>query len=128
MTEFVKPVAPPAGSVPSEGDRSWAMLTHLSGFMCYMGLGPVAIVAPLILWLSKRDESAYVDDHGREALNFNITIWLYAFLAGILTFAGIGCVLLPVLLVFHLIVVIQAAIGANRGEYYRYPITIRFIS
>ncbi len=107
-------------------DRTYAMLIHLSGFLSYL-LGPVAIVVTLAMWLARKDDSAFVDDHGREAMNYSISIWIYTILAGLLMFAVVGCVLLPALIIFDIVVVIMAAVQASSGEYWRYPITIRMI-
>ena len=126
MSEFVNPVTPPLGLAPGDGERTYAMFTHLSSFLGYL-VGPLVIIAPLVMWLIKKDESAYISDHGREAVNFNISLWIYMFVAGLLTLACVGYVMLPALFVFNIVIVIIAAIRANSGAYYRYPITMRFI-
>lgn len=84
-------------------------------------LSLVAIIAPIIMWNIKKDESPFLDDHGREAINFQISLIIYSILiipAGILT-CGIGFIFFPVPIY---------AIAANRGEFYRYPMTMRFLS
>src|SRR5690606_3140980 len=111
----------------TDDERTWAAFTHLAGFLGFM-VGPLAFIGPLVLWLMKHEESPFVDDHGREALNFQISMWIYGLLAGILMFCLIGLVIAPVLLVVYVVSMIVAAVKANRGQYYRYPITIRFLS
>lgn len=126
MTEFLNPIPPAVEISPTESERTYAMFTHLAGFLSYV-VGPLAIAGPIVMWLIRKDESAYVNDHGREAVNFNISIWLYFAIAGVLVFACIGWALLPALVVFNVVTVIIAAVRANGGAFYRYPITIRFI-
>jgi len=102
---------------------------HLAGFSSVvLGLGPLAIIAPLVLWLMKRNESPFIDDHGKEAVNFQISLWFWIFLSSILIFCGIGILLIFALPIFSFVMMIIMAIRANNGEYVRYPITIRFIS
>jgi uncharacterized Tic20 family protein len=85
------------------------------------------VLGPLIIWLIKKDEYAIVDDQGKESLNFQISITIYFIIAGILCFVLIGFVLLPLLAIGGIVLVIIAATRAYKGEYYRYPYTIRFI-
>ena len=107
-------------------DRSVAMWTHLSPLLASMVLGPLAGLAPLIIWLIRRDTSPFVDDHGREVVNMSIT-GTALLIAGIVT----GGILVPVWLVWAivaLIAVIRGAIAANNGEFFRYPMTIRLLT
>lgn len=112
--------APVAAPVTAD-DRSMGLLLHLltlvSGFL-----------GPLIVWLIKRDQSPFIDYHGKEALNFQISLFLYWIIALLSLLVLIGLLLIPVLLVIQILFPILAAIAANRGEYYRYPLTIRIIS
>jgi uncharacterized Tic20 family protein len=106
--------------------RMWAMLCHLGalgGYIIPFG----HIIAPLVIWLIKKDESLLVDDQGKESLNFQISITVYAFVAIVLTAIIIGFILLPAVVIFDLIMIIVAAVKANSGEKYRYPLCIRFI-
>lgn len=129
---------PAPGSVPggreriyevnaTEDERLWATFIHLSGLGGYV-LPTASIIAPLILWLMKRKTSPFIDDHGREAINFQISILLYAIIAGVLITVCVGFVLLPAVLLLQIIASIAMAIRANGGEYVRYPVTIRFLS
>ncbi len=127
MSDFVNPPVPMVDQRPTEGNRTYAMITHLSGFLSYL-IGPFAIIVTLALWLARRNESGFIDDHGREALNYNISIWLYALAASILMVVCIGYLILPALIIFDIVIMIVAAVRANGGGYYRYPITIRFIA
>jgi len=106
--------------------RTWAMLCHLGALAGYI-IPFGHIIAPLVIWLIKKDESPLVDDQGKESLNFQISLTIYAIVAGLLTLVVIGFILLIALGIFDLIFVIIAAIKANSGEKYRYPLCIRFI-
>jgi uncharacterized Tic20 family protein len=113
---------------PTTSERNWAVFCHLGGFALYVlpfMLGNV--IVPLVLWLMKRNESAYIDEHGREALNFQISVTIYAIGAGILAFVLIGFALLAALGVFHFVLMVIASVRASQGEPYRYPLTLRLI-
>ncbi len=101
-------------------EKMWAMLCHIGAII-------LGFIAPLVIWLVKKDESPLVDDQGKESLNFQITMIIAFIVAGILMFVFIGFLLMPVLAIFNLIMVIIAGIKANDGEKYRYPVNIRFI-
>jgi len=79
------------------------------------------------MWLVKKDESPFVDDQGKEAVNFNITMLIAFFVAFVLMFVAIGAVLMPVLFIFWVVMVIIAGLKANEGVAYRYPFTLRLI-
>lgn len=103
-------------------DKLWIVLSHLSLFL---GVG---IILPLIVFLVKKDESKMVRHHAKEALNFHISIYIYAVLCIPLFMIVVGVPLLLLLGVGSSILAIVAAVrGAERQEY-RYPLTIRFIS
>jgi uncharacterized Tic20 family protein len=108
--------------------RTWGMLCHLAGLAVYIGVPFGNILGPLVVWLIKKEEFPFVDEQGKEALNFQISITIYGIIAGILIIVLIGIPLLLGLLVAHIVLIIVAAIKANEGESYRYPFTIRLIS
>lgn len=119
------PPSDPAG--PNAEARQWAMLTHLSalsGFIIPFG----SIIAPLIMWQIKKAESPFIDDQGKEALNFQITVFIAVLVSGLLTLVLIGILLLPVVVIGALVLTIMAAIKANEGVNYRYPLTLRLIT
>ena len=107
----------------SKDEKMWGMLCHLSalaGFVIPFG----NIIAPLVIWILKKEEFPLVDDQGKEALNFQISLTIYFIAGAILLIVGIGFVILPIVAVFGLIMIIIASIKANDGEKYRYPITV----
>jgi hypothetical protein len=117
---------PPAPPPPAAQDNSLAMLCHLlalAGYVVPLG----NILGPLIIWLVKKDESETVDYHGKESLNFQITVTIAAFVAALTICIAIGLVLLPAVGVANLVFIIIASVKANQGERYRYPICIRLI-
>ncbi len=109
-------------------EQTYAMFMHLS-LLGYLIINIFAIAIPIVMWVIKKDESPFLDDHGREALNFQITLVIFSILIvpiGLVT-CGAGFFLYIPLYILALIGMIFAAIAANRGEFYRYPMTIRFL-
>ncbi len=111
---------------PDKDARLWGMLCHLIAFSGYV-IPFGSVLGPLIIWLIKKDEMPFVDDQGKESLNFQLTMLIAVIISAILMFVVIGFLLLGVLIIFQIIVVIMASIKANEGVRYRYPYTIRFI-
>ena len=113
-------------TVDAGQEKTWALFCHLSAFAMFIfPLGN--ILAPLTIWLIKKDELPLVDDQGKESINFQISVTIYLFIAGLLTIVIIGFPLLIALGIFDIVMIIIAAIKVNDGEKYRYPFTIRLI-
>lgn len=112
---------------PSREARQWAMLAHLSALLGYFAV-IAQIVGPLVIWLIKREGSAFVNDQGREAVNFNLSVLVYSLIAGATMCIAIGYLLLPLVVAFHVTFTILAAIRAQEGRRYRYPLTIRLLT
>ena len=108
--------------------RTWCVICHLSALAGFVIPGAGHILGPLIVWLVKRAESAEIDAHGKEALNFQISMLIYNVVAGILCLLVIGFALLAVLHVLNVVFVIIAALRASEGQMYRYPLTLRLIA
>ncbi len=100
--------------------RTMAMLAHLLAIV----LGPLG---PLIIWLIKKDQYPFVDDQGKEALNFNILMLIGYIASGLLLFVCIGAFLIPIVAVVTVVFAIIGGLAANRGEWYRYPFNWRLI-
>ena len=112
--------------VLSETERNWAMLCHLSAFAgFFFPFG--GIIGPLICWLSRRDESVWVNVNGRNSLNFQLSMILYIVLAIPLLFIIIGIPIIIMLVTLKIICLIIASVKASRGELFRYPLLIPFI-
>jgi uncharacterized Tic20 family protein len=104
----------------SKDATNMAMLGHLLAIF-------TGFLGPLIIWLIKKDEVPFVDRHGKEALNFQITVLIAMFAAGLLSFVCIGFFLMPIIWLVDMIFCILAALAASRGEEYRYPMAIRLV-
>lgn len=114
-----------AGFVDKDA-RLWGMLCHLSALSMYFtAVG--GIVGPLVVWLVKRNDFPFVEDQGKESLNFQISMLLYHLIAAIGFLCVIGIPVFICLTIANIVLVIMASIQANNGTYYRYPLTIRFI-
>ncbi len=111
----------------TKDDKTWGMLCHLLTFCGLIGIPFGNILAPLVIWLIKKTESEFVDYNGREALNFQISLTIYAIVTGALCFVFIGFLLIPVILIADIVLTIMATVKANNGELYKYPLTIRLI-
>ena len=112
--------------VPNKDERTWGMLCHLaafSGFIIPFG----NIIGPLIIWMIKKDEMPFVNDQGKESLNFQITMLIAYLISAILMFILIGFLLVGVVVIFDIVVLVIASIKASEGVSYRYPCTIRLI-
>ncbi|MBW8040017.1 MAG: DUF4870 domain-containing protein [Planctomycetes bacterium] len=107
----------------------WAMFCHLVGLAALLPVVPLfgGAIGALILWQIKKDDFPFVDEQGKEALNFQISILIYILVAGILIFCVLGAFLIPVVIIFDIVFLIIAGIKANNGFHYRYPLCIRFI-
>jgi uncharacterized Tic20 family protein len=117
---------PPSAGSPSPEERQWALFAHLSALIGYI-IPFGSIIGPLIIWQVKKNEMPFVDDQGKEALNFQITVAIMAIICFILIFILIGILLLWVLAIVNLIFIVLAGIAASNGQAYRYPLSFRFI-
>ena len=138
--ESVIPPPPnePVAGGPTAEERQWAMFAHLSAIVGAIltgafGGGWGCFIGPLVIWLVKKDTMPFVNDQGKEALNFNITVaiaFVVLLLLTIMTF-GIGALIaVPLWIIIGiawLVFTIIAAIKANEGVSYRYPFTLRLI-
>jgi len=107
--------------------RTWCVLSHASALLGFVIPWVLHILGPLIIWLAKRNDSAEIDAHARESLNFQISMLIYTVVAGILCLVIIGFFLLVLLHILNVVLVIIASIQASEGRLYRYPLTIRLI-
>ena len=108
-----------------DDERLWATLAHLSAFLGFVG---IPVIGPLVIFLIFGNRSRYVRHHSAEALNFNITMLVAALISGLLILVLIGFILLPIIACAWFILTIVATVAANRGEWYRYPFTVRLVN
>jgi uncharacterized protein len=113
-----------AGLTPEE--RDWGMFCHLAvfaGFLIPLG----NVIGPLVIWLMKKDKYPFVDFHGKEVLNFQLTVLVALLISWVLVLLLIGFLLLPAVAIAAIVLTIIGIIKAGNGEYYRYPYSIKFI-
>jgi uncharacterized Tic20 family protein len=114
-------------STSSSNVRTWTVLCHATALAGFFVPWAGHILGPLIVWLAKRGDSPEIDVHGKESLNFQISMLIYSLIAGVLCLVLIGFVLLGILHILNLVLVIIASIQASEDKLYRYPISIRLI-
>ena len=118
--------------------RNWAMGCHLAALTAYVGVPFGNILGPLIIWLLKKDEFPLVDEHGKQSLNFQISMIIYGLVLGVaIIISTVTVILIPVavllgmllafIIIADFVLVVIAAIKVSNGETYQYPFTIRFI-
>lgn len=108
-------------NTPNSDDKNIATVTHLGGTV-------FSFVPALIVWMLKKDDSAYIADQAKEALNFQITVLIALFIATVLMWVLIGFLLYPVIWMVNIVFCIIAAISTSKGETYRYPLCLRLIN
>ena len=114
--------------ISSADVRTWNVLCHASALLGLFLHFPGHLLGPLIVWLVKRGDSPEIDAHGKESLNFQLSMLIYDAIAAILCLVLIGIPILIALWIMNTVCVIIASIRASEGKFYRYPITIRFLS
>jgi len=117
----------PVPTGPDVDERNWAVFCHLSALLGCLALGVGIIIGPLVLWLWKKDTLPFVDDQGKEALNFQITVLIGGIICTALIWLLIGIPLLVALSIADVVFIIIAAIKTSEGVAYRYPINLRLI-
>ena len=125
--ETTYPTPPPLPANSLVNVRTWTALCHASALLGVLLHFPGHLLGPLIVWLVKRGDSPEIDAHGKEALNFQISMLIYNAVSLVFCLILIGFVFLAILWVLNAILVIIASIQASEGKFYRYPMTIRFI-
>lgn len=104
----------------SQNAKNMALLCHLLGFFtCFIG--------PLIVWLIKKDDDPFIDQQGKEALNFQITVTIACIVGSLLSVICIGFFILAAVGLADIIFVIMACVASSKGQAYRYPVSIRLI-
>jgi|ERR1017187_2837160 uncharacterized Tic20 family protein len=118
-------VTDPTG-LPTQDERTWGMVAHLAALAFFI-LPFGNILGPLVVLLAKREHSAFVAAHAKEALNFNITFLMGAIVCCLLLQFSIGILFGAMLFIFWLVMTIVAALKANEGVVYRYPFAVRLV-
>src|SRR5436305_11587297 len=123
--ETIYPPPLPTAS-PLTNVRTWAALCHASALLGVLFHFPGHLLGPLAVWLLKRGDSPEIDAHGKESLNFQISMLIYDAIAAILCIFLIGIPILIALWVLNTVLVIIASVKASEGKLYQYPFTMRF--
>lgn len=112
----------------SQEERLYAAACHFAGLPIFTAIALANLIAPLVIWLIKKDTMPFVDEHGKESINFQMTA-LLAYAVGVVTACagGIGLLLVGIVAVLQIIFPIIAGIAAYDGRSYRYPLTLRLI-
>lgn len=113
--------------LPSAEARRWAMFCHYAAFGWFVVPMIGNVLGPLIVWQLKKDSDPFIDQQGREALNFQITFSIWLMICGVLAWIIIGFPLMILISLVALILVIVAGIRANEGKPYRYPFCWRIV-
>lgn len=108
-------------TTPTSDEKNIATVTHLGGTV-------FSFIPGLLVWILKKDDSAYIADQAKEALNFQITVLIAQFIAGILAVILIGFLFMGIIWLLNVVFCIIAAISSSKGETYRYPICLRLIN
>jgi uncharacterized protein len=112
--------------VLSETERNWAMFCHLAAFAgFFVPFG--GVIGPLVIWLSKRDDSTWVNENGKASLNFQLSMLMYMILVIPLCLILIGIPLLIILGTLKIVFIIIASVKASKGQEFKYPLAIPFI-
>ncbi len=110
----------------SQDDKNMGIVVHVASFAGYL-IPFGSILGPLIVWLMKRDEIPFVDECGRNCLNFKISMLIWVMVSFVLMFVGIGFILIGLLAIIDIVLTIIAAMKASEGVCYKYPLSIQFL-
>jgi uncharacterized protein len=111
----------------TENERTWGMLAHLSALVGVVVPLFGCVLGPLVVWLGRRDQSSFVEGQAKEALNFNISVFLALIVCSFLMLVFIGFILGAALFIAWLVMTLIAAIKASEGIPYRYPFSLRLV-
>jgi uncharacterized Tic20 family protein len=115
-------------NVMDRSSQKWAAICHLSALVGLLGNGIGFFLAPLIVWLVKRQDNPFIDEQGKEAVNFQITMLLAAAVSALLMLVLVGFILIAIVGILMVVFPIIAAVKASEGKHYRYPISLRLIT
>ena len=122
--------APLTDPLADEAERTWAMFNHLVVLLSLGSVNILGTVGAIVMWRLRAARSPFLDDHGREATNFCITLAIYfvgVIVVGVVTMGVLAPPAMLALAALCVVGSVRGALAANRGEFYRYPMTIRFI-
>ena len=112
--------------MPKRKERNWAMYIHFAQLLNIL-VPFLGLITVIILWQIKKEESTYINIHGKIVLNWMLSYFIYGIIAFFLIYVGIGIVILVILKIAIFILAIIAGLKANNGEIWRYPLSIEFL-
>lgn len=117
----MEPPILPADPIPTQDEKNLALIMHV------LSLAGLSLIAPLIVWLVKKDESTFINAQGRELLNFQLSFLIYAVICIPLCLVVIGIPLLILVALASLVLTIIGLVKAAEGKIYRFPLTIKML-
>ena len=111
--------------IDDPNERIWGMFCHLAALAWFIPAGN--LIGPLIVYIIRKDQYSFVNDQGKEVLNFQITMTIFMIISAFLIVVFIGLLLMGIVAIYSIVYTIIGALKANDGVFYRYPICIRFI-
>ena len=117
----------PPMQLQTNEERQMGMFLHLAGLLNAVGAFPLGAIATILIWQLKKEEMPALEPHGKMATNWLISFFIYALVCFFQIFLFIGILLLPVVAIIGIVFPIIAGIKANNGEYWEYPLTIKFL-
>ncbi len=130
-TPYSDPTMPPPLPSTEAWERTYATFQHLTLLLVF---AVIPVVPSLAMWLIKREQSHYIDDHGKETVNFQLSLLIYTAIGWILTAITCG-IAIPISILITIacyalgiVGMIMGAVAANNGRYFRYPMTLRIVS
>ena len=119
---------PEASGALSKDEKMWGMFCHLAALAMFTSIPFANVLGPLILWLIKKDDFAFVNDQGKESLNFQISVSIYALVSSVtLCLPPVFFILIFGLMIANVVFIIIATIKSNEGQAYRYPCCLRLV-
>ncbi|OGX37331.1 MAG: orotate phosphoribosyltransferase [Omnitrophica WOR_2 bacterium RIFCSPHIGHO2_02_FULL_52_10] len=116
-----------AGNSNQKSERTWAIFCHLSALVALIGVPFGNVLGPLVIWLIKKNDMPLVDEEGKSALNFQLSMTIYTLVVLVLCFVAVGLLFIVPIILANVILVIIASVKTSNGEKFQYPCTIQFI-
>jgi uncharacterized Tic20 family protein len=116
-----------AGNTDQKSERTWAIFCHLSSLVAFVGVPFGNILGPLVIWLIKKNDMSLVDEEGKAALNFQLSMTIYTLVVLVLCFVAVGLLLIVPIILANVLLVIIASVKTSNGEKFHYPCAIQFI-
>ena len=127
MSDDRLPDVVPAVRIVEQEERLYATACHFAGLPIFAVFGMANLIAPLVIWLMKKETMPFVDAHGKESINFQLTLLIGYVISGMLVCVYIGVAMIAALAIVQIIFPLIAGISAFDGKPYKYPFCIRMV-